>query len=131
MAFLTIEDKTATSDAIVFPRTYQELKDSLVENKPILIAGRINVKDGEKSIIVEKAKYIDEEKCKSSFEGVTFRIRPIHSEAEIAELKAFIARSEGDIPVRIIIDDGEKKKTAILAKKIGMNEETKKWLRKF
>lgn len=131
MAFLTIEDKTATSDAIVFPRTYQELKDSLLENKPILIAGKINVKDGEKSIVVEKAKYIDEEKCKSSFEGITFRIRPIHSEEEIAELKSFIAKSEGDIPVRIIIDDGEKKKTAVLAKKIGMSEETKKWLRKF
>ena len=131
MAFLTIEDKTATSDAIVFPRTYQELKDSLTENKPILIAGRINVKDGEKSIVIEKAKYIDEEKCKSSFDGITFRIRPIHSEAEIAELKSFISQSDGDVPVRIIIDDGEKKKTAVLAKKISMNEETKKWLRKF
>lgn len=131
MAFLSIEDKSATSDAVVFPRTYQELKDSLVENKPILIAGRINVRDGEKSIIVEKAKYIDEEKCKSSFEGITFRIRPVHSEEEVAELKAFIAKSEGDIPVRIIIDDGEKKKTAMLSKKIGMNEETKRWLRKF
>lgn len=131
MAFLTIEDKTATSDAIVFPRTYQELKDTLCENKPILIAGKINVRDGEKSIVVEKAKYIDEEKCKSSFDGITFRIRPIHSEEEIAELKAFIAKSDGDISVRIIIDDGEKKKTAVLAKKIDMNEETKRWLRKF
>lgn len=131
MAFLTIEDKSGTADAIVFPRTYQELKDCLVENKPMLIAGRINVKDGEKSIIVEKAKYIDEVKCSSKFDGITFRIRPIHTPDEIAELKAFIAKSEGDVPVKIIVDDGESKKTVLLAKKIAMNEETKKWLRKF
>jgi len=131
MAFLTVEDKSATSDAIVFPRTYQELKDTLVENKPMLLAGKINVKEGEKSIIVEKAKYIDEIKCKSDFEGVTFRIKPTHTEDEIAQLKAFISNSEGDLAVKIIVDNGESKKTVMLAKKIPMNEETKKWLRKF
>jgi DNA polymerase III subunit alpha len=131
MAFLTIEDKSGTSDAIVFPRTYQELKDSLVENKPMLLAGKINVKEGDKSIIVEKAKYIDEAKCKSEFEGITFRIKPTHTEEEIAQLKSFIANSEGDLAVKIIVDNGESKKTVMLSKKIPMNEETKKWLRKF
>ena len=131
MAFLTLEDKSGKTDAIVFPRTYQELKDSLVENKPMLIAGRINVKEGEKSIIVEKGKYIDEAKCSSKFDGVTFRIRPTHTQEEIADLKAFIAQSQGDVPVKIIVDDGEGKKTVLLNKKIEMNEETKKWLRKF
>ena len=131
MAFITIEDKSGASDAIIFPRTYQELKDTLVENKPILIAGRINVKDGDKSIIVEKAKYIDEAKCSSKFDGIIFRIRPIHTEAEVAELKQFIANSTGDVPVKIVVDDGEHKKTVLLNKTIAMNDETKKWLRKF
>jgi DNA polymerase-3 subunit alpha len=131
MAFLTVEDKTATTDAIIFPRVYQELKDTLVENKPILIAGRINVKDGEKSVIIEKAKYLDEAKCCSEFKGVTFRIRPLHTPEEIAELKAFIAKSQGDFPVKIIVDDGENKKTVLLNKTIAMDEEAKKWLRKF
>jgi DNA polymerase-3 subunit alpha len=131
MAFLTLEDKSGTVDAIVFPRTYQELKDTLVENKPILIAGRINVKDGDKSIIVEKAKYVDETKCCSEFTGITFRIRPIHTEEEIAALKSFIAQSEGEFPVKIIVDDGTKKKHVLLKKTIAMSDETKKWLRKF
>jgi DNA polymerase-3 subunit alpha len=131
MAFLTIEDKSGTTDAIIFPRVYQELKDNLVENKPILIAGRINEKDGEKSIIIEKAKYLDEEKYTSKFDGITFRIRPIHTEEEISNLKKFIASSSGDLKVKIVVDDGEKKKTVLLTKTIGMSEETKKWLRKF
>ena len=131
MAFLSIEDKTARTDAIIFPRVYQELKDTLIENQPMLIAGRLNVRDGEKSIIIQKAKYIDEEKHSSKFDGITFRITPIHTEEEIAQLKQFIQGSSGDTPVKIVVNDGEKTKNVVLGKKIEMNEETKRWIRKF
>ena len=80
MAFLTMEDKSGMVDGIVFPRTYEVLKDELVSGKPMLVAGRLNVRDQEKSIAVEKAKYIDEERFGSKFDGVTFRIRPSHME---------------------------------------------------
>lgn len=131
MAFLSIEDKSGNSDAIVFPRTYQEMKGNLVEGKPMLIAGRINVRDGEKSIILEKAKYIDEEKFGSNFDGVVFRIRPSHSAENIKALKEYIANSKGDVPVKIILNDGEKNVTKVLDKTISMNSETKRWLRRF
>lgn len=131
MAFLTIEDKTATTDAIIFPRVYQELKDSLEANKPILIAGRLNVRDGEKSVVVEKAKYIDETKHTSKFEGVTFKITAMHGEEEIAELKAFIENSQGDTTVRIIVNDGTESKKVVLNKKIMNDEECQKWMRRF
>ena len=131
MAFLTIEDKTATTDAIIFPRVYQELKDSLEANKPILIAGRLNVRDGEKSVVVEKAKYIDETKHTSKFEGVTFKITAMHGEEEIAELKAFIENSQGDTTVRIIVNDGIESKKVVLNKKIMNDEECQKWMRRF
>jgi DNA polymerase-3 subunit alpha len=131
MAFLTIEDKTAKTDAVIFPRVYQEIKDALTENKPMLIAGRLNIRDGEKSIIVQKAKYIDETKHSSKFDGITFRISPIHSEKEIAELKKYIQESKGEVPVQIIVNDGESSKSVVLNKTIAMDENTKKWLRRF
>jgi hypothetical protein len=37
----------------------------------------------------------------------------------------------GDTPVKIIVNDGETNNTVILNKTIAMNQETKKWLRKF
>lgn len=131
MAFLTIEDKTARTDAIVFPRVYQELKGTLQENKPMLLVGRLNIRDGEKSVIVQKAKYVDEAKYSSKFDGITFRIKPSHTQEEITELKKYIQDSNGDIPVKIIVNNGEGNKTVVLNKKIEMNQETKKWLRKF
>jgi DNA polymerase-3 subunit alpha len=131
MAFLTIEDKTAKTEAVVFPKVYEKLKDVLEENKPILIAGRINVRDGQKSVIVQKAKYVDQKKHSSKFDGVTFRINPIHTQEEISSLKEYIKDSVGDTPVKIIVNDGETNNTVILNKTIAMNQETKKWLRKF
>jgi len=131
MAFLTIEDKTARTDAIVFPRIYQELKGSLQENKPMLLVGRLNIRDGEKSVIIQKAKYVDEAKHSSKFDGVTFRIKPSHTYKEVTELKNYIQDSNGDTPVKIIVNNGEGNKVVVLNKKIEMNQETKKWIRKF
>jgi DNA polymerase-3 subunit alpha len=131
MAFLTVEDKSGNTDVVVFPRTYKEMKELLHEGEPMLIAGKINVRNDEKSIILEKAKYIDESKHGSNFDGVVFRIRPSHTADEVKRLKEFISKSKGDIPVKIIINNGDDSNTKVLDKTIAMNSETKRWLRKF
>ena len=131
MAFLTVEDKSGSTDVIVFPRSYKEMKEVLEEGKPILIVGRVNVRENDKSIILERAKYVDEAKYGSNFDGVVFRIRPSHTAEEVKKLREFINISEGDVPVKIIISNGDGNSTKILDKKISMNSETKRWLRKF
>jgi DNA polymerase-3 subunit alpha len=131
MAFLTVEDKSGSTDVVVFPRTYKDMKQILEEGKPMLLAGRINIRNDEKSIILEKAKYIDESKHGSNFDGVVFRIRSSHSAEEVKKLKEFIAQSKGDTSVKIIINNGDENSTKVLDKKIAMNSETKRWLRKF
>jgi copper chaperone CopZ len=80
---------------------------------------------------VQKAKYIDTKKHSSTFDGVTFRITPLHSEEEVAALKKYIQDSNGDTPVKIVVNDGNSNKNVVIKKKIAMNQETKKWLRKF
>lgn len=131
MAFLTVEDKSGTADVIVFPRNYQEIKDVLQEGKPILIAGSISVKNNEKSIVMEKAKYIDEAQHGDNFEGVTFRIRPTHTQEQIKQLKEYISNANGDVPVKIIVNENGKSKSVVLEKRISLDSETKRWLRKF
>ena len=131
MAFLTIEDKSATAPSILFPRTYQLVKNILVEGKPALLKGSINIRDEEKSIIVDTITYIDEDTHGSKFDGVAFRIRPTHTREEIKELKEYIASSDGDTAVKIIVNDGKKTKSVVLEKKILLDSETKRWLRRF
>lgn len=131
MAFLSIEDKTAKTDAVVFPRTYQELKGTIKEGSAVLLVGKLNVRDGEKSVIVEKAKMIDLSKHTEVFEGITFRIAPEHTQEEISQLKKYIANSEGDTLVRIVVNDGSKNKVVQLKKTIPLNDETREWMNVF
>ncbi|MCD4756418.1 DNA polymerase III subunit alpha [bacterium] len=131
MAFLSAEDKSGSTDVIVFPRTYRDMKEVLEEGKPMLLVGRVNDRNGEKGVILEKAKYINEEKFGSNFEGVIFRIRGSHSAEVIKALKKYISTSEGDTAVKIILNTDGETTTKVLEKKIAMNSETKRWLRKF
>ncbi len=131
MAFLTIEDKTGRTDGIVFPRAYEELKDIMQENVPALIVGKLNVRNGEKSIIIEKMKIIDPSKHNSVFDGITFKITSEHSGEDIAQLKEYIANSDGDNAVRIIVNSNGKNKIVELKKKISIDDECRKWMNIF
>ena len=131
MAFLGVEDKSGVADVIAFPKTYQKVKRILQTGKPMLLAARVSVKNNEKSIIMQKGKYIDEAKYGDNFEGVTFRIRNSHTEDEVKKLKEYIGASKGETAVRIVVNNGKGNKSVLLDKKIKMNGETKKWLRRF
>lgn len=133
MAFLTVEDKTGSTEMIAFPRTYEELKDELRPNVPMLFAGRINQRDGEesRSFILEKAKVVDATRFGSNFDGVTFKITSIHTSEEILELREFIKAHQGDHEVKILMQDDSGQKAIKLEHKIKLDDETKEWLRRF
>lgn len=132
MAFATLEDRSGSIDGIVFPKVYLELKDQLKENVPMIMAGRVNVRDGEKSFVIGKAKIVDEQKYSSKFDGVSFTITENNSEEDIKELKNFIKESkDGDTPIRIIVVDGDTERKTILNKKIFIDPVAERWMRIF
>jgi len=58
MAFLNIEDLTGSIEAVVFPKLYQTSTDVFVAEKCIAISGKVSLRNGEKSIIIEAVKVI-------------------------------------------------------------------------
>lgn len=58
MAFLKIADLSEKIEAVVFPKTYKEYQSVLIPNKCISLIGKISVRNGEKSILIDKAKLI-------------------------------------------------------------------------
>ncbi|MDP2704827.1 MAG: DNA polymerase III subunit alpha [Patescibacteria group bacterium] len=58
MMFLKITDFTGSIEAVVFPRVYEEYKDILVLDKCVALKGKISKRDGESSLVVEKAKIL-------------------------------------------------------------------------
>lgn len=131
MAFLTVEDKTGTIDIIVFPRSYEEMKDLFEPNRPLLIAGRVNMKDQVVSVIFEKAKFIDEEKFSSDFDGIVLKITKKHKKKSLDGLKSYIQNNPGDTKVKIVMLDKEKPKTIDLRNGITLTREGKEIINEF
>ncbi|MFA6076619.1 MAG: DNA polymerase III subunit alpha [Candidatus Paceibacterota bacterium] len=58
MAFLKIADLTGSIEAVAFPSIFKESVDILVAEKCIAISGKISLRNGEKSIIIEAVKEV-------------------------------------------------------------------------
>jgi len=51
MAFVRLNDNTGNIDLVVFPQIFEKFKGFLIDNKPILVSGRVDFRDDEPSII--------------------------------------------------------------------------------
>ncbi|MDD3679505.1 MAG: DNA polymerase III subunit alpha [Candidatus Shapirobacteria bacterium] len=63
MAFLNLEDETGTSNIVVFPKTYKENKEKLVNGNAIVVIGKIDKREEERSILADKIYTIVEAKA--------------------------------------------------------------------
>ncbi len=53
MAFVTLEDETGTIETVIFPKTYERIFNLLEENKAVYIEGKINIREGSLSILID------------------------------------------------------------------------------
>lgn len=61
MAFAEIADTTSACEMIIFPKTFALYNHMIIAEKPMVITGRISIKDDvSKQIICEKIEYIDD-----------------------------------------------------------------------
>ena len=58
MAFLKISDLTGTIEAVAFPSIFRESIEILIPEKCIALSGKVSLRNGEKSIIIEAVKEI-------------------------------------------------------------------------
>ncbi len=56
MAFVTIEDRSSNIDIVVFPKLFAEVKNIVLEDKVILVEGRLDMREDRMSIIADKIK---------------------------------------------------------------------------
>ncbi len=56
MAFMKISDYNDTLETVVFPRTMVEFKNLLIKDKCVALKGKISLRNGEISLIVDKVK---------------------------------------------------------------------------
>lgn len=53
MAFARAEDGTGVLDLVIFPKIFKETRDFWVEGQPLLVSGRVDVRDDSPNLLVE------------------------------------------------------------------------------
>ncbi|HQT82617.1 MAG TPA: OB-fold nucleic acid binding domain-containing protein [Candidatus Paceibacterota bacterium] len=56
MAFITVEDKTDSIEAVVFPRLLKEHAATVTPGACLLVKGKVSLRQGEPSLAIEELK---------------------------------------------------------------------------
>jgi DNA polymerase-3 subunit alpha len=59
MAFIKIADFTGSIDAVIFPKTYAQYKNSIIVDKCIVAVCKVSERNGEISLIIERLKELN------------------------------------------------------------------------
>jgi DNA polymerase-3 subunit alpha len=59
MVFLAISDMEDSIEAVAFPKAFEEFQDILVPENCIVVKGTMSLRNGEKSVLVDKVKILE------------------------------------------------------------------------
>jgi len=125
MAFIRVEDDTGALDLVVFPKIYQRTRNFWIDNKPLLITGRVDHRDESPAIIVESIE--SEDSISENSDRVYIRITKGCSKSDLNSLKELLIENPGSKKVTLIFEDDRYSKidlnirvnwNKVLAKKI-------------
>ncbi len=118
MMFAVIEDLESSIEAVIFPNIYQENASILVEDKIIIIKGRLDKKDDEVKIIAEEIKELDRDNTEveqSRDDGESFlclNLTPTELDTTTVEkINEILKAHPGDSNVYLKIKSSEKTTT--------------------
>lgn len=108
MAFLTLSDASGEIEGVVFPAVFKQVGHLLTKGTITLVEGRFETREGNSQFIVRAVPDLKKEAAKSQGKRPALYVR-IEKEADFAEkmneLKAFLQKHPGDIPV-IVYHEG-------------------------
>jgi len=107
MAFCRLEDFHGAIDMVVFPSKFADIEPWLVSGAMVCARGRVNERNGSKSLIVDELSEADvARKRLARFLDVTLPVKSISSD-NVALLKRALGRHTGRCKVRIILETPE------------------------
>ncbi len=118
MAFAKAEDGTGTVELVVFPKIFKDTRDFWVAGQPLLISGKVDVRDESLNILVEAIETmasLSEQKEREVF----IKIPKNTQTPALKRLKELLVASPGNQSGTLLFEGGKKVK---LSFKIGWNE---------
>ncbi len=118
MAFCKAEDGTGTLELVVFPKIFKSTRDFWIEGQPLLITGKVDVRDESPNLLVEAIETLASLGEKKERE-VFIKIPPKTDANSLKRLKELLLGSPGDQSGTLIFEGGRRVK---LSFKIAWNE---------
>lgn len=120
MAFLTAEDLTGQAEILVFPNVYDRCRQFLTEDAPLIIDGKLSLREDEAPKILCDTISPLEHGAKPAADGKKLYLKfALGKDFLLDRAKEILASHTGDIPVYIFIE--EKKMTALAPKSLWSN----------
>lgn len=132
MAYVTVEDESASIELVVFPRSLQQCGAYLTEDSAVLLTGRIDAREDEAPKVLlneaqpltesavdstlakenpQQSVYTDQQAAKLAPHKLFLRISSMKSD-EWPRIKAILLTQPGDTPVYLYPTDTKKKTLA-------------------
>ena len=105
MAFVTLEDETGNIEAVVFPKTYEQMSSFIAENKVVYIEGKINVREGTPSILIDLISE-DIPKTKNKYDFV-INVPKNASQSQLMQLNSLLKSNPNGHRGLIILPNGK------------------------
>lgn len=116
MAFVKIFDGTGEIEGVVFPKTYTELKELLVEEAVVVMSGKLDQREDEFSVLIDSLEHFDPETAKTfSWQQVEVEI-PKNADGELLKkVNNTLRQYPGEAGVSVFIPSGNAFKKINLA----------------
>lgn len=107
MAFVKLDDGTGTIEVVVFPKVFKETRDFWDDGKPLLVTGKIDIRDETPGIIVDSIETIgvfDEKGQKEVFINI-----PEKTDTNLLKrLKTLLTENPGDQDAFLVFSSGKR-----------------------
>ena len=114
MAYITLEDDTASIEMLAFSKVITEFGSYLVENAPVVITGRFSLRDDkDPQIVVNRARPISDfanEKTEQPKEATLYLRLPTETDGLFEDVKAVLGRFPGDSPAVVYFADTKQRR---------------------
>lgn len=125
MAFVTLEDDTGTIDCIVFPKLYAENPDLWVEDRAIIVKGKIDNREDKLQVVVDSGTIIDTKKTPVDMIHEVF-IKSGTPREVMEKVSQMLKSAPGEHEVIIAVESGNNLKKITLPYKINFTEKLEK-----
>lgn len=133
MVFAMFEDKTGTTELIIFPKTLETYAPFVQEGKILFVKGKVNNKDNQLKILVDSMEELSgkvverhsvEEKNYVAIDE-TAEINVPHgvTDNDLTTLKLLLAKNKGDIETYVLLPNGGEPKRVKMPFGIDFNDE--------